>query len=169
MRTRENDFGGKTLTLSRTDNLRAVPKAMQHLITADVATVFHDPHSYFADIARKTPIIAMREWLEAMLQGTCELMLSTTYEETRYDVAFKWSDARKTGDALAAGRDAEFILGNDGPIGGEICLPEPADLNAVPAVMRAYFALVGEVRWCGLGHSGSLYAANRHQPMQKPV
>jgi hypothetical protein len=162
-----NQIGGTSLLLTRHDDLNLVPETHSDLLTPKVVEIFRDPHSYFAEIARKAPIAAMQKWLEAMLSGVCFLNLHTTFEPHWREAAFSWSVSSLANHADAGNPDqvVVVVVGEHLPRGAEVTLPHPANLAEFSLSMQTYYSLVGAVRWMGFDHAGGLYAVESHAPM----
>jgi hypothetical protein len=97
----------------------------------------------------------MRAWLETMLLGVCTLRLNTTFEPAWNDASFHWTAQNLTDNSFIEIRKTD-------PIGAEIVLPEESNLAGFRPAMQAYYSLVGEVRWCGIGNAGRLFKGTGH-------
>jgi hypothetical protein len=165
-----NEIGGTSIFITRHDDLNLVPETHRDLLTPQVVEIFRDPHSHFANIARKTPIASMQKWLDAMLSGVCFLNLHTTFEPHWREAAFSWSLSQfaKLADRMDSEQEhgvVAFIVDEVVPRGAEITLPRAADLAVFSPPMQSYYSLVGAIRWVGFDEAGGLYKVQSHSPM----
>ncbi|WP_442510524.1 hypothetical protein SH528x_002149 [Novipirellula sp. SH528] len=92
MMTRPNDGGGTTLVLADGDDLASVPDSHRDIITDSVRDAFRDPAAYFSEIASRTAIPSLRNYLANFVaDGRWTLLLADTYMMERATIAaFQW-------------------------------------------------------------------------------
>ncbi|MEI8384189.1 MAG: hypothetical protein WCJ09_29035 [Planctomycetota bacterium] len=92
MKTFPNDGGGTTLVLAGGDDLSAVPESHRDIISDAVRDAFRDPVAHFSEIATRTTIPNLRNYLSNFIaSGRWALLLADTYMMDRATIAaFQW-------------------------------------------------------------------------------
>jgi hypothetical protein len=144
MLKRPNDCGGTTLILTDGDNLDAVPDSHRDIVTDAMRDAFADPLSHFRQIAARTPLHNLREYLTAFVeQGSWVLILADTYMMKRATLgAFQWCHPSMYG-----------------------CMFAPASSDPVDPRFASLYAHVGWVHWDSIGHAGGILPAHEHIPL----
>lgn len=144
MLIRPNDYRGTTLILATGDDLDAVPDSHRDLVTAAIRDAFADPKSHFGQIAAKTSLRNLRDYLSTFIdEGNWALILADIYMRQRATIsAFQWSHPSMSG-----------------------CLFAPASSAPVDSRFAALYTDFDLVHWSAIGYSGGILPAHEHIPL----
>jgi hypothetical protein len=144
MLKRPNDCGGTTLILADGDNLDVVPDSHRDIVTEAIRDAFVDPSSHFRQIAARTPLRNLRDYLAAFVeQGKWMLILADTYMMERATIgAFQWFHPSMYG--------CMFALATSGPV----------DPRFAPLYSDIELA-----HWGSIGHAGGILPSHEHIPL----
>ncbi len=144
MLKRPNSCGGTTLILAEGDDLDAVPDSHRDIVTAAIRNAFVDPASHFRQIAARTSLQNLRDYIAAFVdQGKWSLILADTYMMKRATIAaFQWFHPSMYG-----------------------CMFAPATTSPTDPQFAPLYADVAMAHWDSIGCAGGILPAHEHIPL----
>ena len=149
MKVVPNSGGGQTAVLDVNDSLDAVADSHRDMVTAAVREAFADPVAHFRQIAVRSRIPELAEWLTSLTaNGDWRLLLHEGFMGDRSTLAaFYWRSPRVLGAMISLPKE-----------------PLSPRLQAIDA-FRHYFSLVDTVHWEQFGYSGGLLGSQDQIPL----
>ncbi len=150
----ENQACGTTVELGRHDDLDSVPESHRDMITPSVRQVFEDPPTWFRQLAARSTILPLSQWLETLVDdGHWRLLLHEGYMYERMTlVAFYWQSRT----VYWQSRTVQSAM---------ISLAREALSPRIPQGFRHYYSLVDKVHWEMFGCSGGLLGSQDQIPL----
>ncbi|MCU0719473.1 MAG: hypothetical protein MUC83_07200 [Pirellula sp.] len=144
MLERPNYCGGATLILAEGDDLDDVPDSHRDLVTAAIRNAFVDPASHFRQVADRTSLRNLRDYLAALVdQGKWSLLLAETFMMKRETIAgFQWHHPSM-----------------------HSCMFAPATTFPVNTLFETFYNDVALAHWGAVGNSGGIFPACEHIPL----
>ncbi|MDX1943786.1 MAG: hypothetical protein SFU86_00140 [Pirellulaceae bacterium] len=147
MKLYPNQAGGQTVELSTGDDLDEVPESHRDLVSDTLRQAFADPPTWFREIAERSTIPELSQWLTALIANAQWRLL--LHEGFMYDrstlAAFCWHSTTVTSAMVS--------------------LPATYLSPRLPEGLRGFHSLVDSVHWDAFGYAGGVLGSQSHIPL----
>ena len=147
MKVYPNEAGGQTVELDPGDSMESVPSSHRGMLTEPLRRVWANPTAHFADVAGRSAIAEMGEWLQRVtVGGECKLLLNDAYLYERTTMA-------------------GFYFRSTTVQSGMIALPDESLSPRLPEALHHFYSLGGAVQWEPFGYAGGILRQQEHLPV----